>query len=53
MKTPNLRIIGIEEGEETQIKDTEDIFNKTIEENIPNLKRGMPYQGHFLSFQYM
>jgi hypothetical protein len=27
-----LRIMGIEEGNETQIKDTENIFNKIIEE---------------------
>ena len=34
----NLRIIGIEEGEELQIKGPENIFNKIIEENFPNLK---------------
>lgn len=31
MKRPNPHIIGIE-GEETQVKRTENIFNKTIEE---------------------
>ena len=36
-KTKSL-IIGIEEGEETQVKGTENIFNKIIEENFPNLK---------------
>ena len=36
MKRPNLRIIGIEEA---QLKNTENIFNKIIEENFPNLKR--------------
>ena len=41
-KRPNLRIIGIEEGEEIQLKGTENIFNKIIEENIPNLKKDMP-----------
>ena len=41
MKRPNLRIIGIEEGEEVQFKSTENIFNKIIEENFPNLKRDM------------
>ncbi|MBV2151090.1 hypothetical protein KRZ98_23105 [Sphingobium sp. AS12] len=41
MKRPNLRIIGIEEGEETQLKGAENIFNKIIEENFPNLKKDM------------
>jgi len=31
MKRPNLKIIGIEEGEESQLKGTENIFNKIIE----------------------
>ncbi|KAL6065667.1 hypothetical protein STEG23_028028 [Scotinomys teguina] len=31
MKRPNLRITGIEEGEEYQLKGTENIFNKIIE----------------------
>lgn len=39
MKRKNLRIIGIEEGEETQVKGTENILNKIIEENIPNLMK--------------
>ncbi|KAL6030403.1 hypothetical protein STEG23_017091 [Scotinomys teguina] len=39
MKRPNLRIIGIEEGEEYQLKGTENIFNKIIEENFSNLKK--------------
>ena len=38
MKRSNLRIIGIEEGEEAQLKGEENIFNKIIEENFPNLK---------------
>ncbi|OPX54009.1 RBD-like domain-containing protein [Oceanospirillum multiglobuliferum] len=42
MKRPNLRIIGIEEGEEYQLKGTENIFNKIIEENFPNLKKEIP-----------
>ena len=42
MKRPNVRIIGIEEGEDTQVKSTESIFNKIIEENFPNLKKEMP-----------
>ena len=32
----------IEEGEELQIKGPENIFNKIIEENFPNLKNDIP-----------
>ena len=42
IKKPNLRIIGIEEGKELQIKGPENIFNKIIEENFPNLKNDIP-----------
>ena len=42
MRRPNLRIIGIEEGEESQLKGPENIFNQIIEENFPNLKKEMP-----------
>ena len=42
IKKPNLRIIGIEEGEELQIKGAENIFNKIIEKNFPNLKNDIP-----------
>ena len=42
MKRSNLRIIGIEEWEETQVKGPENIFNKIIEENFPNLKKRVP-----------
>ena len=41
MKRPNLKIIGIEKGEESQLKGPENIFNKIIEENFPNLKEEM------------
>ena len=41
MKRSNLKIIGIEEGEESQLKGPESIFNKIIEENFPNLKEEM------------
>ena len=41
-KNPNLRIIGVEEGEEFQIKGPENIFNKIVEENFPNLKNDIP-----------
>ena len=42
MKRPTLRKIGIEEGEEAQLKNIENIFNKIIEENFLNLKKNMP-----------
>ena len=42
IKKPNLRIRGVEEGEELHIKGPEDIFNKIIEENFPILKRDIP-----------
>ena len=35
----NPRIIGIEKGEDSQLKDSENAFNKIIDENFPNLKR--------------
>jgi hypothetical protein len=42
MKSPNIRIIGIEEGEEFQFQGPENIFNKIIEEKLPNLKKEIP-----------
>jgi hypothetical protein len=42
MKRPNLRIISIEESEDSQLKGPVNIFNKFIEENLPNLKKEMP-----------
>jgi hypothetical protein len=42
MRRPDLRIIGIKETEESQIKGPVNIFNKIIEENFPNLKKEMP-----------
>jgi hypothetical protein len=44
IKRPNLRIIGIEEGEEVQAKGICNIFNKIITENFPNLKTDLPIQ---------
>jgi hypothetical protein len=38
----NLRIIGIDENEDFQLKGPVNIFNKIIEENFPNLKKEMP-----------
>jgi hypothetical protein len=42
MKRPNLRIIGIEESEDSQFKGPVNIFNKVIEETLSNLKKEMP-----------
>jgi hypothetical protein len=42
MRRPNLRIIGVDENEDFQIKGPSNIFNKIIEENFPNLKKNMP-----------
>jgi hypothetical protein len=41
MRIPNLRIIGIEEREDSQLKGSVNIFSKIIEENFPNLKKEM------------
>jgi hypothetical protein len=38
VRRPNLRIIGIEEREDFQLKGPVNIFNKVIEENFPNPK---------------
>jgi hypothetical protein len=42
LRRPNLRIVGIEESEDSQLKGPVNIFNKIIEENFPNLKKEMP-----------
>jgi hypothetical protein len=42
MRRPNLRIIGVDENEDIQIKVPVNIFNTIIEENLPNLKKVMP-----------
>jgi hypothetical protein len=44
IKKPNLRIMGIEEGEEVQAKGILNIFNKIITENFPNLKKVLTIQ---------
>ena len=41
MKRHNLIIIEIEERELTQVKSTENIFNKIIEENFPSPEKEM------------
>jgi hypothetical protein len=35
--------MGIEEGEEVQAKAIQNIFNKIITENSPNLEKTMPF----------
>ena len=42
MRRPNLRIIGVDENEDFQLKGPANIFNKIVEENFPNLKKEMP-----------
>jgi chromosome segregation ATPase len=44
IKKLNLRITGIEEGDEVQAKGISNIFNKIITENFPNLEKTMPIQ---------
>ena len=41
MRRLNQRIIGIEESEDSQLKETISIFNKIIEEKFSNLKKEM------------
>jgi hypothetical protein len=42
MRKPKLRIIGIDENKDFQLKGSLNIFNKIIEENFLNLKKEMP-----------
>jgi len=42
MRRSNLRIIGIEESEDSQLKGPVNIFNEIIEGNFPNLKKEIP-----------
>jgi hypothetical protein len=42
IKRPHVRIVGIKEGQETQVRGTENIFNKVIEENFTCLMKRMP-----------
>jgi hypothetical protein len=44
IKRPNLRIMGIEEGQEVQAKGMCNIYNKIITENFPKLEKTMPIQ---------
>jgi hypothetical protein len=42
MRRPNLRIIGMEESEDSQLKGPVNILNKIIEENFHNLNKRCP-----------
>jgi hypothetical protein len=42
MTKANLRMIDIEESEDSQLKRSVNIFNKIIEENSPNPRKEMP-----------
>jgi hypothetical protein len=44
IKRPNLRIMGIEEGEEVQAKGMHNMFNRIITENFPNIEKTIPIQ---------
>jgi chromosome segregation ATPase len=44
IKRPNVRIMGIEEGEEVQAKGMSNIFNKITTENFPILDKTVPIQ---------
>jgi hypothetical protein len=42
MRRPNIRIVGIEDSEDFQLKWPVNIFSKNIDENSPNIKQAMP-----------
>jgi hypothetical protein len=42
IKRPNLRIMGIEEGEDMQAEGICNISNKIVRENFPNIKNDVP-----------
>ena len=42
MRRPNLRIIGVDENEDSQLKRPANIFNNVIEENFQYLKKEIP-----------
>ena len=44
IKRPNLLIIGIREGEESQDNGTDQIFNRIIEENFPKSQKDIHIQ---------
>jgi hypothetical protein len=42
MRRPNIKIIGIDEKEDFQLKEPVNIFIKIIEENFPNQEKEVP-----------
>jgi uncharacterized coiled-coil protein SlyX len=42
IRRTNLQIKGVDKNEDFRLKGPANIFNKIIEENIPNLKKEMP-----------
>jgi hypothetical protein len=44
IKKPNLRIMGIEEGEEVQAKGNHNILKKKKQKISPNVEKAMPIQ---------
>jgi hypothetical protein len=44
IKRPNLKIMGIEEGEEVQTKGMRNIFNKILTDNYPNQEKTIHIQ---------
>ena len=42
IKRPSLRVMVIEKGDNSYLKGPENILNKIIEENFPNLNKEMP-----------
>jgi hypothetical protein len=42
MKRPNLRVIGKEQREDSQLQGSENVFNRIIKETVPNLKKEIP-----------
>jgi hypothetical protein len=48
-KRPNLRFVGIEEGEKVQAKGIHNIFNNLLSEIFPNLKKILPIQAQEVS----
>ena len=46
MRRPNLRIIGVDENEDFQLKGPANIFNKIIKGNFPDLKKEKKKDAH-------
>jgi chromosome segregation ATPase len=44
IKRPNMKVMGIEERQEVQVKGIHNIFNKIITENFPNIEKVLPTQ---------